>query len=274
MHPPWIGVPPNPAVVDSRPPALLVKGARPYPEVVKAIKERVDPCEFSDNVHFNKSRNGDLLIRFTNSESIGEEIKKMKSKLSDLDPDVIRNVSTLGRLDSLLILDIDPSITKEELLEALRRITPAKIRDNIKINGLWETRSGYVKAWASVPRGVFTMVRRVKIGFFLCRVQVSVPLHSVATNSMTSVTLPSHVEGPTLAASAEGSRGHNLLGNVPRGRRDVLLVRGGVIPPSRINPAPPNAAPGGKRILDPHPPGIRLIPAKAASVIIIICNFV
>lgn len=125
---------PNPAAWDSRPSALLVKGVRPYPEVVKAIKEGVDPGEFSDNVHLNKSRKRDLLIRFTNSQSIGDEIKKMKSKLSDMGPGVIRNVSTLGRLDSLLILDIDPSITKEELLEALRKITPAKIRDNIKIN--------------------------------------------------------------------------------------------------------------------------------------------
>lgn len=166
---------PNPSVGGSKPPALLVKSARSYPEVVKTIKDHMSPGEFDNNVHFNKSRKGELLIRFTNSQTIDDDLKNVRGKLSDMGPEVIRKVVTLGRLDRILILDIDPSITEDEILEALRKAAPPKTREYIKLDGLWETSSGYAKALASVPRGVFSVVRRIRIGFFLCRIQLSAP---------------------------------------------------------------------------------------------------
>lgn len=61
--------------------------------------------------------------------------------MSDMGPEVIQNVVTLGRLDRIIILDIDPSTTEDEILEALMKIAPAKFREYIRINGLWKTSS-------------------------------------------------------------------------------------------------------------------------------------
>lgn len=162
---------PNPAVRNSKPPALLVRGPKPYPKIVKAIKERIDSKDFGNNVHFNKPRK--LLIRFTNNKTIEEELKRMRDKLSDMGPEVIRNMITLGRLDRILILDIDPSTAGVEILEVLKAIAPEKLKETIRINGLWQTSSGYAKALFSVFRGVFYAMRRIRVGFFLCRVQLS-----------------------------------------------------------------------------------------------------
>lgn len=119
---------PDPVVGNSKPPALLMRGSKPCPETVKAIRERIDLKDFV-NVHFNKSRKGELLIRFTNIQTIEEELKRMRDKLSDMGPEVIKNVITLGKLDRIIILDIDPSIAEVELLEALKT---ARLRNSRK----------------------------------------------------------------------------------------------------------------------------------------------
>lgn len=117
-----------------KPPALLVRGAKSYTETVKAIKDRIDPKDF-ENAHFNKSLKGDLLIRFTNTQSVEEELRKMREKLADAGPEIIQNVISLGRLDRILIIDIDPSITEVELLEALKVAVPEKYREIVRMNG-------------------------------------------------------------------------------------------------------------------------------------------
>lgn len=47
---------PLPAVRTPKPPALLVKGPKSYSDMVKNIKEKIDPKDFDYNVHFNRSR--------------------------------------------------------------------------------------------------------------------------------------------------------------------------------------------------------------------------
>lgn len=60
-------------------------------------------------------------------------------------------------------------------MNALKAAMPKHQRGMIRLIDLWRTTSGYSKAVASVPRGVFTKMNRGKIGFFLCRVQLSNP---------------------------------------------------------------------------------------------------
>lgn len=89
--------------------------------------------------------------------------------------EVIRSLVNLGRLDRILILDIDPSINEEEILNALRAVTPKKSQGMVKLSGLWQTTLGHAKALASVSRGVFSAKKRIKISFFLCRVLLNTP---------------------------------------------------------------------------------------------------
>lgn len=161
------GRPHNPAVGCSKPPALLVSGAKSYTETVRAIQGRIDPKEF-EGVHFNKSRKGELLIRFSNTQTVEEELTSMREKLADMGSETIQKAITLGRLDHILIKDIDPTIGEPELLEALKAVAPDRYKGIIRVNGFWQTSSGLAKAIASVPRGAFSTVRRIKVGFFLC----------------------------------------------------------------------------------------------------------
>lgn len=155
---------------------MLVKGAKPYNETVRAIKDLMGPAELGNKIHFVKSRNAELIIRFETSEEMVEELARVPEKLFFLGPDVIKNVVILGRLDRVIILDIDPSTNEEEVLLALRAATPKKLRAMIKVSALWQTTSGHMKALASVPRGVFSARNRLKIGYFLCRLKINAPL--------------------------------------------------------------------------------------------------
>lgn len=188
-------------VPTTRSSALLVRGTKSYTNTVKAIKGRINPKEF-ENVHFNKSRKGELLIRFSNTQTVEDELKSMRDKLADISPEMIQNAITLGRLDRILIKDIDPTIVEPELLEALKAIVPEKYKGIIRINGFWQTSSGLAKAVASVPRGVFSVVRRIKVGFFLCRVQQKALPLPIAISATISGTLARRVGNQPFAALA------------------------------------------------------------------------
>lgn len=242
---------PNPAVGDSKPPALLLRDAKSHPEVMKTIKEHMNPGEFNNNIHFNKSRKGELLIRFTNSQTIDEDLKKVRNQLSDMGPEAIRNVVTRGRLDHILILEVDPSTTEDEILEALRKTTPPKTREYIRINGLWKTSSGYDKALATVPREVFSAVRRVRVGFFLCRTRHSAPPLPGVTNTTISGTSPRRVKVPTSGAHAVGAQKVTPQRNAQRDRTYASHATGKAFPPSHISLAPPGVVPGWRRTIDP-----------------------
>lgn len=167
IHPPDVDKrAPKPAPKKAKPPALLVKGTKSYPETIKAIKDRMDPRELGNDVHFTKTKKGELLVRFANNDRIEEGLRKVKNKLTAMGPEVVRKVTTLGRLDRLLILDIDPSTGEEDVLDALKAVVPRNLKGMIRLSGLWQTTSGYAKAIALAPRGVFTALKRIKIGFF------------------------------------------------------------------------------------------------------------
>lgn len=82
---------------------------------------------------------------------------------------------TLGSQERITILDIDPSSDENEILDALRAAVPASQRERVKITGVRQTNAGFAKALATVPRGISSMVRHIRVGFFKCRVRRSTP---------------------------------------------------------------------------------------------------
>lgn len=144
--------------------------------MVKRIKEHMGPTDFVENFRFfKKSKNGDLLIQFANSQGPEDDVQRVRDKLSNINPEVIGKVFTLGRPDKIDIIDIDPSSSKEEVLEVLRASAPPSLRDKIQVTGMWETSSGFARASATVPRGFSTGVRNIRVGFFKCRLRPSIP---------------------------------------------------------------------------------------------------
>lgn len=199
---------------------MLVKGAKPYNETVRAIKDLMGPAELGNKIHFVKSRNAELIIRFETSEEMVEELARVPEKLFFLGPDVIKNVVILGRLDRVIILDIDPSTNEEEVLLALRAATPKKLRAMIKVSALWQTTSGHMKALASVPRGVFSARNRLKIGYFLCRLKINAPLPPPdASGATISGTLARTAKGPNSEAPVADMRGSKKPTCIPMERK-------------------------------------------------------
>lgn len=221
-----------------------MRGSGSYSDTVKAIRDRINPKEF-ENAHFNRSQKGDLLIRFKNSQSVEDEIRRMREKLVGTGPE-IQNVISLGRLDRFLIIDIDPSITETELLETLKTLAPEKLRDTVRINGFWHTSSGHAKAVVSAPRGVFTKINRIKVGFFLCRIQHKTPppprcykCHGFGHYSKTC-------EGPNLNGTCRRcAGGHPTIDCTMGNDRCVACERGGIPP----RPHRPGSAQCGARTM-------------------------
>lgn len=119
---------------DTRPPALLVKGVRSYRDTVRAIKDHMDPAEFGKNAHFVRSRKDDLIIRFDANEEFESELIRVLEKLASLGPEVIRNVVSLGTLEKMLILDLDHSISEDEIQTTIRAAVPEKFRGTVRIS--------------------------------------------------------------------------------------------------------------------------------------------
>lgn len=117
----------------------------------------MDPKELGNDIHFTKSRKGELLIKFANNDRIEEELRNVRSRLSAMGPEVIKNVTTLSRLDRLFILDTDPSTEENEILDALRSAAPRNLRGMISVTALWQTTSEYAKAISTASRSVGTV---------------------------------------------------------------------------------------------------------------------
>lgn len=112
-------------MLNPKPPALLVKASKSYSDVVKTIKEHMRPTDFGEYFRFfKKSKKGNLLIKFANSQGSEDDVQRVRDKLSNINPEVIGRVFTLGRPDKIDIIDIDPSSSKAEALEALRTAAP------------------------------------------------------------------------------------------------------------------------------------------------------
>lgn len=133
------------------------------------------PTDFGASFkHLKRSRNGDLIVEFTDQNS-GDDVRKVRDRLVNMGLDEIGKVVTLGRQDRIIILDIDPSSDEKEVLDALRAAVPEGHEDSVRVTGLRQTRSGCALASATVPRGFSLSTRSIKIGLFKCRVRQSTP---------------------------------------------------------------------------------------------------
>lgn len=144
---------------------------------------------------------------------------------------MVRSVATLGRLDRILILDLDPSITEDEILEALKAMVPENWRETIKINGMWMTSSGYAKALASIPRGVLSAAKRIKVGFFLCRVQSSYPHPPRCYKSHDFGLFAKTCEGPDVSGTCRRCTGSHPIRDCTEGCEKCVTCDRRGIPP-------------------------------------------
>lgn len=72
-----------------------MKEVKLYQATIKAIREYMDPAEFGRNLHFVRSKKGDLLIRFNRNREIEKGLVRVRDKLFSLGPEVVRRVVSL-----------------------------------------------------------------------------------------------------------------------------------------------------------------------------------
>lgn len=97
-----------------------------------------------------KTAAGDLLKELTKSNKSFTAADSIRNKLLSAIPDP--KVKCLRQTADIEIVDLDEFTTEEEVLEAIRKsLGSDDLSSNVKVTGIWSTRSGQQMAKAQVP---------------------------------------------------------------------------------------------------------------------------
>lgn len=152
-----------------------------------------------------RTRDGNLLLEFGGGAKAKAAAAKLKSLLVSSISEDVGQIVNLGSLIDIEIVDIDAIASREEVEEALNKVVGAKlgaakdkVLEDIKLTGLWSTRSGQQIVMARVSRSV---VNSLDIGFRWdgrCVGFDLVPHNRCgATGAMASATPRATVKAPT-----------------------------------------------------------------------------
>lgn len=165
-------------------PAVLVrnKDGASYAETVAAFKSAVDPTSLGANIaKIRRTREGHALIELSKSATSHAAAGRLSSAIAREAGERVGAVMQLGTLAEVEILDLDPTVSREEVLNALKAAVPSNMsdaeaeRDLIFITGLWPIQSGTQIATAKMSRQLLNAMDRVKIGWTSARVRERAP---------------------------------------------------------------------------------------------------
>ena len=147
---------------------MVKSTGKSYAETVRAMKAAIDPDEIGVTVQkTEKTREGNVRI------VVKERKPGAKATLADRIVEKIESaeVKMQTKETVLIIRDLDDSITKDEIKEAILGITP--LGTNAKIGDIREGSAGTFSATVSLlPEGATEILKkgRIKIGWIRCRI--------------------------------------------------------------------------------------------------------
>ncbi|KAF5188653.1 Gag-pol polyprotein, partial [Thalictrum thalictroides] len=175
-----------------KPPAILIRPAagKSYADTVRLVRScGVDMCDLMTTFTMRETRDGSLLMELQGNLRNAEDAQRVASAFSAKLGSGVGSITQLGVLAEVEILDLDASVTAEEVEEALinniARHTPdgdfdheGTIKDQRAVCDvrIWQTKSKQQIATAKVPThqlkentslGDWKMV----VGFSYCRVR-------------------------------------------------------------------------------------------------------
>lgn len=157
-----------------KPAAVLVKVGvdKSYADTVRKIRGLdVDFDALGTRVtSMRKTAGGDLLVELTKSIKSSSAATILRDRIAEKINDT--SVRCLGQSVNVEILDLDEVTTREEITEAILKAADLGLSDtDIKITGLWSTKSGRQMATASIPSSMVNKLTHIRIGWLQCRVR-------------------------------------------------------------------------------------------------------
>jgi hypothetical protein len=204
-----------------KPPAVLVKVATgsTYADTVRAIRNTsgLTPESIGSRVTaLKKTREGHLLVQLSKGQASQMTAEKIRSAIADKLGDQVGDVRRLGATAEVEIVDIDAAADQDEVLSALKGAIPGEDtsadseRDNIRVTGLWMTRSGQQVATATMAPSTAAKIQRVAIGWTMCRVRPRRQLPSRCYRCHGFGHVTANCPGPDLTSTCRrcGESGH------------------------------------------------------------------
>lgn len=151
--------------------SIIVKNstaeARSFADLLKGVKEGVDPSSLNVNIkNIKKTKDGGVMI-VTDGSNTDRLMKEIEDKVGG-------TRTALGGRKTVEILDLDPTVTKEEVVEGLNRVASVEERADTVVDSLRATNSGFQFAQLSVPRRLgekLIQAGTICIGWTSCRVK-------------------------------------------------------------------------------------------------------
>lgn len=162
-----------------KPPAVMVrvKHGMSYADTVVAVRKTsgVDVESLGATIRgIRRTRDGHVLLEFNKGVKAEEASKKLSGLLLSSVADQVGDITTLGALSDIEVVDIDAGADREEVEQALNKAVSELnlgITEKVQLNGLWLTRSGMQVATARISRMSADRLERVAIGWTMCRVR-------------------------------------------------------------------------------------------------------
>lgn len=179
----------SPATVASprmplKPPAVIIrlKEGQTFTKTVIAVKRFVSPTELGAPVtRIRTTKEEHAIFEFARSAKAHAAANKLSEEITQTLGESIGVASQLGRLAEAELIDLDPTVTKAEVLEALKKAVPASMPDVeseaslITVTGLWAPHAGTQIATASMSRALLPRLSKVAIGWTIVRVRPRSP---------------------------------------------------------------------------------------------------
>lgn len=167
-----------------KPPAVIIrlKEGQTFAKTVTAIKTFVSPAELGAPIaKIRATKEGHAIFEFARSAKAHAAATKLSEEIKQKLGESVGIASQLGRLAEAEVVDLDPTVTEAEVLEALKRAVPASMTDAeseadlIRITGLWATRAGTQIATASMSRALLPRLSKVTIGWTVAKIRPRAP---------------------------------------------------------------------------------------------------
>lgn len=153
---------------------LVRKGEKSYAELLKSVKQSVDPEKIGVKIKSMKeTARGDLVLSVMGGEEKASSLRtEIQAKLRDVD------VATRKSTVTLHISDVDPTVNKEEIRNCIAAHIKAD-KNSVEITSLRPNRNGNHTVTVKLPRdGARQLISsgRIQIGWLLSKVRERVSI--------------------------------------------------------------------------------------------------
>ncbi|KAI5694584.1 hypothetical protein M8J76_012396 [Diaphorina citri] len=148
---------------------LIIKSeGTSFADLFKNVKQNINPEQL--NIDFKKIRrtkDGSVML-----ETKGKDAETLKQEIMSKMDNI--TVTAIGGKKTIEILDLDPTITKEEIIEEISKISTTEEQAECTVDNLRSTRSGWQIANITVTKSLAEKLLNIgviKIGWISCRIK-------------------------------------------------------------------------------------------------------